>query len=103
MLLEAASDLGAPPWRAFLRVTLPLSLPGVAAGAALVFIPAVGEYVIPELLGGPHAQLVGRLLWEVYSADQDWPTAAALAVVLLVLLLGVPALVLRVLGRSAKQ
>ena len=103
VLLEAASDLGAPPWRAFLRVTLPLSLPGVAAGGALVFIPAVGEYVIPELLGGPHAQLVGRLLWEVYSADQDWPTAAALAVVLLVLLLGVPALVLRVLGRSAKQ
>jgi putrescine transport system permease protein len=101
-LLEAASDLGATPWRAFLRITLPLSLPGVLAGSALVFIPAVGEYVIPELLGGPQAQLVGRVLWEEFFANRDWPTAASLAVVLLVLLLGVPALVLR-LGRGLAQ
>ncbi len=95
VLLEAAADLGAAPWSAFLRVTLPLSLPGVAAGAALVFIPAVGEYVIPELLGGPQAQLIGRVLWEEFFANHDWPTASALAVVLLGLLLGVPAAILR--------
>lgn len=90
VLQEAAADLGAPPWRVFMRVTLPLSLPGVAAGSALVFIPAVGEYVIPELLGGPQAQLIGRVLFEEFFANRDWPTAAALAVMLLVLLLGVP-------------
>ena len=89
-LLEAAGDLGAPPWVAFWRVTLPLSLPGVWAGVLLVFIPAVGEYVIPELLGGPQAQLVGRVLWEEFFANRDWPTASALAVVLLVVLLIVP-------------
>ena len=92
MLLEAAADLGAPPLVAFWRVTLPLSLPGVWAGLLLVFIPAVGEYVIPELLGGPQAQLVGRVLWEEFFANRDWPTASALAVVLLVLLLIVPGL-----------
>jgi len=89
-LLEAAADLGVPPLLAFWRVTLPLSLPGVWAGALLVFIPAVGEYVIPELLGGPQAQLVGRVLWEEFFANRDWPTASALAVVLLVVLLIVP-------------
>jgi putrescine transport system permease protein len=96
-LLEAAGDLGAPPWRAFLSVTLPLSLPGVWAGALLVFIPAVGEYVIPELLGGPQAQLIGRVLWNEFFANRDWPTAAALACMMLVLLLLVPAGVLRAL------
>jgi putrescine transport system permease protein len=90
LLLQAAADLGAPPWQVFLRVTLPLSLPGVWAGALLVFIPAVGEYVIPELLGGPQAQLVGRVLWEEFFANRDWPTASALAAVLLMLLLIVP-------------
>ena len=90
VLLEAAGDLGAPPFVAFCRVTLPLSLPGVWAGVLLVFIPAVGEYVIPELLGGPQAQLVGRVLWEEFFANRDWPTASALAVVLLVMLLIVP-------------
>ncbi len=89
-LLEAAGDLGAPPWRAFLAVTLPLSLPGVWAGALLVFIPAVGEYVIPELLGGPQAQLIGRVLWNEFFQNRDWPTASALACMLLVLLLIVP-------------
>jgi putrescine transport system permease protein len=90
VLLEAAADLGAPPFIAFCRITLPLSLPGVWAGMLLVFIPAVGEYVIPELLGGPQAQLIGRVLWEEFFANRDWPTASALAVVLLVLLLIVP-------------
>ena len=90
VLLEAAADLGASPLAAFWRVTLPLSLPGVWAGVLLVFIPAVGEYVIPELLGGAQAQLVGRVLWEEFFANRDWPTASALAVVLLVVLLIVP-------------
>jgi putrescine transport system permease protein len=89
-LLEAAADLGAAPWSAFWRVTFPLSLPGVWAGVLLVFIPAVGEYVIPELLGGPQAQLVGRVLWEEFFANRDWPMASALAVAMLVLLLIVP-------------
>jgi putrescine transport system permease protein len=93
-LPEAAADLGAPPWRAFLHVTLPLSLPGVWAGAALVFIPAVGEYVIPELLGGPQAQLIGRVLWGEFFQNRDWPTAAAVAVGLAVVLLLVPGAVL---------
>jgi putrescine transport system permease protein len=86
-LLEAAADLGAPPLRAFWRVTLPLSLPGVWAGVALVFIPALGEYVIPELLGGPRAQLIGRVLWDEFFQNRDWPVAAALASALLALLL----------------
>ena len=89
-LSEAASDLGASPWIVFLRVTLPLSLPGVAAGVALVFIPAVGEYVIPELLGGPGARLVGRVLWEEFFQNRDWPMAAALAWGLLIVLAAVP-------------
>jgi putrescine transport system permease protein len=89
-LLEAAADLGAPPWRAFLAVTLPLSLPGVWAGILLVFIPAAGEYVIPELLGGPQAQLIGRVLWQEFFDNRDWPTASAIACALLVLLLLLP-------------
>ena len=89
-LLEAAADLGASPWRAFLRVTLPLSLPGIAAGLALVFIPCVGEYVIPELLGGPGAQLIGRVMWEEFFANRDWPMAASLAWLLLMVLVLLP-------------
>jgi putrescine transport system permease protein len=85
-LLEAAADLGATPMRAFLRVTLPLSLPGVLAGFLLVFIPAVGEFVIPELLGGPSAQLLGRVVWTEFFQNRDWPLAAALAIALLALL-----------------
>ncbi len=86
-LEEAAADLGAGPLRVFVSVTLPLSLPGVAAGLALVFMPAVGEYVIPELLGGPSAQTVGRALWNEFFANHDWPMAAALANALLLALL----------------
>ena len=96
VLQDAAADLGASPLVRFMRVTLPLSVPGIVAGCALVFIPAVGEYVIPELLGGPNAQLVGRVLWSEFFANRDWPMASALAVALLVLLLVVPA-VLRAL------
>jgi putrescine transport system permease protein len=99
-LLDAAADLGAAPWRVFLSVTLPLSMPGVWAGMLLVFIPAVGEYVIPELLGGPQAQLIGRVLWEEFFQNRDWPTAAAIACALLVLLLLLPAAVVWVIGRS---
>jgi putrescine transport system permease protein len=90
VLLEAAADLGARPSRAFLRITLPLSLPGMLAGCLLVFVPAVGEYVIPELLGGPQAQMIGRVLWSEFFANRDWPTASALACVLLGVLLLAP-------------
>lgn len=96
VLMEAAADLGAPPWQVFLRVILPLSSPGVLAGVALVFVPAIGEYVIPALLGGPQAQLIGKVLWEEFFANRDWPTASAVAVWLLVLLVAFPALALRV-------
>jgi putrescine transport system permease protein len=85
-LLDAAADLGAPPWRSFLTITLPLSLPGIVAGFLLVFIPAVGEFVIPELLGGPGAQLIGRVLWTEFFQNRDWPLASALASVLLLAL-----------------
>jgi putrescine transport system permease protein len=85
-LLEAAADLGCRPWRAFVRVTLPLSLPGILAGSLLVFIPAVGEFVIPDLLGGPDSLMVGRMLWTEFFSNKDWPLASALALVLLALL-----------------
>jgi len=94
-LEDAAADLGAGPWTIFHTVTLPLSLPGVAAGLALVFIPAMGEYVIPELLGGPGAQTLGRALWNEFFSNRDWPMAAAVATALLVALL-IPMIVLRV-------
>jgi putrescine transport system permease protein len=89
-LLEAAADLGASPWQAWLRVTLPLSVPGIVAGVALVFIPCVGEYIIPELLGGPGAQLIGRVMWQEFFANRDWPLAASLAWLLLMVLVVVP-------------
>ncbi|MFC7608823.1 ABC transporter permease [Teichococcus aestuarii] len=84
---EAAADLGATPWAVFRTVTLPLAAPGAAAAFLLVFIPAAGEYVIPELLGPPGAQLVGRVLWQEFFQNRDWPVAAALAVLLLLALL----------------
>jgi putrescine transport system permease protein len=85
-LLEAAADLGATPVMAFLTVTLPLSLPGILAGSALVFIPAVGEFVIPDLLGGPDTVMIGKVLWNEFFSNRDWPLASAVAVVLLVVL-----------------
>jgi putrescine transport system permease protein len=84
-LLEAASDLGASPVITFLTVTLPLSLPGIVAGCMLVFIPAIGEYVIPALLGGPDTLMIGRVLWDEFFSSRDWPVASAVAVVMLVL------------------
>jgi putrescine transport system permease protein len=93
-LLEAASDLGAPPRRAFWSVTVPLSLPGVLAGALLVFIPAAGEFVVPDLLGGPDTLMIGKVLWDEFFTNRDWPVAAALAVSMLALL-GVPVALLR--------
>ena len=87
-LLDAAADLGARPSRVFLDVTLPLSLPGVVAGCLLVFIPAMGEYVIPALLGGPDNLMIGRVLWDEFFANHDWPVAAAVAIAFLVLLAG---------------
>jgi putrescine transport system permease protein len=91
-LLEAAYDLGARPWAVFLRVTLPLSRPGFVAGAMLVAIPVVGEFVIPELLGGPDTLMIGKVLWDEFFNNRDWPVAAAVSTVMLVLLL-VPILV----------
>src|SRR5512145_1856658 len=82
-LLEAAADLGARPIRAFWAVTLPLSLPGIVAGSLLVFVPAVGEYVIPDLLGGGDTQMLGKALWDMFALNRDWPSAAALAVAML--------------------
>jgi putrescine transport system permease protein len=99
-LMEAAADLGAPPWQVFLRVILPLSLPGVAAGVALVFVPAIGEYVIPSLLGGASTQPIGTILWQEFFANRDWPTASSVAVCLLVVLIGVPAVLVRAARRA---
>ena len=85
-LLEAAADLGCRPWRAFWTVTLPLAFPGVVAGAVLVFIPAIGEFVIPDLLGGSDTLMIGKTLWVEFFDNRDWPLAAAAAVVLVALL-----------------
>ncbi len=85
-LIEAAQDLGCTPFQAFWRVTFPLSLPGVIAGSFLVFIPAVGEFVIPDLLGGSDTVMIGKTLWEEFFNNRDWPAASAVAIVLLMLL-----------------
>ena len=85
-LLEAAHDLGARPWKAFLTVTLPLSAPGILAGSLLVFIPAVGEFVIPALLGGPDQLMIGKVLWTEFFNNRDWPLASAVAIAMLALL-----------------
>jgi len=85
-LLEAAADLGSPPIRRFWQVTFPLSLPGVIAGSLLVFIPAVGEFVIPDLLGGSETLMIGRTLWNEFFLNRDWPVASAVAIILLIIL-----------------
>ena len=94
-LLDAAYDLGARPWRAFVSVTLPMSMPGIIAGAMLVFIPAVGEYVIPELLGGADTLMMGRIMWTEFFTNADWPMASAVTVIMVLLLL-VPMIVFQV-------
>ncbi|RXG94282.1 ABC transporter permease [Bradyrhizobium zhanjiangense] len=86
-LEEAAGDLGAPPWQVFWLVTFPLSLPGVGAGVLLCFIPIVGEFVIPDLLAGSNALMIGQTLWLEFFTNKDWPVASAAAIVLLVVLL----------------
>ena len=85
-LLEAAADLGCPPIQAFWKITFPLSLPGVVAGCFLVFIPAVGEFVIPDLLGGSDTLMIGKTLWAEFFSNRDWPVSSAVAVVLLAIL-----------------
>ena len=85
-LLEAAQDLGCGPFKAFLQITLPLSMPGILAGSMLVFIPAVGEFVIPTLLGGPESLMIGKVLWTEFFNNRDWPVASAVAIALLVFL-----------------
>jgi putrescine transport system permease protein len=87
-LLEAAADLGCPRWKAFWTVTVPLALPGLGAGALLCFIPIVGEFVVPDLLGGSDTTMIGQTLWTEFFANKDWPVASAVAVVLVVLLVG---------------
>lgn len=99
-LLEAAQDLGARPVSAFLRVTLPLSLPGVLAGVLLVFIPALGEFIIPDLLGGPDTLMLGRVLWTEFFNNHDWPLASALAIALLGLVLLPASLLYRIRGTA---
>jgi putrescine transport system permease protein len=86
-LLEAASDLGATAWVAFWKITVPLSKAGIIAGAMLVFIPCVGEYVIPELLGGPQTQMIGRTLWDEFFSNNDWPMASAVAAAMVLLVI----------------
>src|SRR5690606_5180630 len=86
-LLEAAADLGATPWSAFWRISVPMSRSGIVAGSMLVFIPSVGEFVIPELLGGPQTLMIGRVLWDEFFANNDWPMASSVAVVMVLLIL----------------
>lgn len=85
-LLDAASDLGAKPYKVFSRITLPLSMRGILTGSLLVFIPAVGEFVIPELMGGSDVLMIGRVLWQEFFSNRDWPLASSVAVVMIIIL-----------------
>jgi len=93
-LLEASADLGARPISTFFRITIPLSMPGIVAGSMLVFIPAIGEFVIPALLGGPDTLMIGKVLWTEFFSNRDWPVASAVAIAMLVLLV-IPVMLLR--------
>ncbi|MCB1351279.1 MAG: ABC transporter permease subunit [Rhodobacteraceae bacterium] len=93
-LLEASADLGARPLATFFNVTLPLSMPGIIAGFMLVFVPAIGEFVIPELLGGPDTLMIGRVLWSEFFSNRDWPVASAVAIAMLIALV-IPIMILR--------
>jgi putrescine transport system permease protein len=86
-LLEAAADLGATPWVAFWKITVPLSKAGIIAGAMLVFIPCIGEFVIPELLGGPETLMIGHVIWDEFFSNNDWPMASTVAVVMILLII----------------
>ena len=95
-LLEASADLGGRPLSTFFHVTLPLSMPGVIAGFMLVFVPAIGEFVIPELLGGPDTLMIGRVLWNEFFSNRDWPVASAVAIAMLIAVV-VPIMILRLI------
>jgi putrescine transport system permease protein len=99
-LLEAAADLGCPRWKAFFVITLPLAVRGISAGALLCFVPIVGEFVVPDLLGGSDSAMIGQTLWTEFFANKDWPVASAVAVVLLALLMGPIALYQRLQTRD---
>jgi putrescine transport system permease protein len=86
-LLEAAADLGASAWTAFWKITVPLSKAGIIAGSMLVFIPCIGEFVIPELLGGPETLMIGRVMWDEFFSNNDWPMASSVAVVMVLLII----------------
>ncbi len=101
-LIEAACDLGCRPWQAFVKITLPLSIPGIIAGSMLVFIPAVGEFVIPEMLGGPDSLMIGRVLWNEFFANRDWPMASSVAIIILLLLVAPLMLFQRAQGRAGE-
>jgi putrescine transport system permease protein len=102
-LLDAAADLGARRWQGFLDVTLPLSVPGIVGGCLLVFIPAVGEFTIPALLGGADTLMIGRVLWDEFFISRDWPVASAVSVVLLLLLLAPILWFQRIQAREQEQ
>ena len=93
-LLEASADLGARPFTTFLTVTLPMSMPGIIAGSMLVFIPAVGEFVIPALLGGPDTLMIGRVLWDEFFSNRDWPVASSVAIIMVIVLV-IPIMIMR--------
>ncbi len=101
-LLEASADLGGRPLATFVHVTLPLSMPGIIAGFMLVFVPAIGEFVIPELLGGPNTLMIGRVLWNEFFANRDWPVASAVAIAMLVALV-IPIMLLRSAQARAEE
>ena len=101
-LLEAAADLGCRPFKAFMKITLPLSMPGIVAGSMLVFIPAVGEFVIPALLGGSESLMIGKVLWTEFFSNRDWPVASAVATALLLLLVVPIVLLQRAPGAEAR-
>jgi len=102
-LQDAAADLGARRWQAFIDITLPLSLPGIIAGSLLVFIPAIGEYIIPALLGGSDTLMIGRALWDEFFINRDWPVASAVSVVLLLILVVPMMWFQKVQGRQAES
>jgi len=99
-LHDAAADLGAKPWQRFIDITLPLSLPGIIAGSLLVFIPAIGEYVIPALLGGLDSLMIGRTLFDEFFVNRDWPLASAVAIILLFILV-IPIMLLQRVQRES--
>ena len=101
-LIEAAQDLGCTPTQAFWKITAPLSLPGVVAGCMLVFIPAIGEFVIPDLLGGSRTLMIGKTLWNEFFANRDWPVSSAVAIILLLLLI-VPIMVFQAAQARARE